>query len=140
MRILGIDYGDRHLGLALSDPLGITAQPLCTYTLQARDEDNKRWFRALVAERAIERIVVGNPLRMDGTEGTRAEKTRQFADWLRDAVGRPVELWDERLTTREAQQGLDGRLRGRKRKAVEDQAAAVIILSAYLESRRGGFA
>jgi len=137
MRILGIDYGDRTLGLALTDPLGVTAQPFASYRLQARDEDNRVYFRDLVERHGIGLIVVGIPLRMDGSAGTRADKTRAFALWLEAAVGRPVVFWDERLTTREAL-GVLGRqnVRGEDRKGLKDQVAAAIILSAYLESRR----
>ena len=138
MRILGIDYGDRHVGLALSDPLFITAQPLASYALTGREEDDGAFFRELVAKHDVSEIVVGNPLRMDGTPGTRTEKTLVFAAWLEKAVGKPVVLLDERLTTRQALRTLDDeKLRGRKKKDWEDRIAAVIILSTYLERKRG---
>lgn len=137
MRILGIDYGDRTLGLAMSDPVGVTAQPFASYRLKARDEDNRLYFRDLVERFQISTIVVGIPLRMDGSSGTRADKTRAFAVWLEQAVGRPVIFWDERLTTKEALDVLSRQnVRGESRKDLKDQVAAVIILSAYLESRR----
>ena len=137
-RVLGIDYGDRHVGLALSDPLLITAQPLGTYMLTGREDVDRRYFQDLVARHEVGEIVLGNPLRMDGTSGTRAEKTRVFAAWLEKAVGRPVALLDERLTTRQALKTLDDeKLRGRKKKEWEDRIAAVIILSTYLERKRG---
>jgi putative Holliday junction resolvase len=139
MRILGIDYGDRHIGLALTDALQITAQPLGTYTLSGRDKADRKFFRDLIARHEVSEIVLGNPLRMDGSAGTRAEKTREFADWLENTVGRPVRLVDERLTTKEALHLMRGtRLRGKEKKDREDQISAVIILSTYLESRRGG--
>jgi putative Holliday junction resolvase len=139
MRILGIDYGDRHLGLALSDTLLITAQPHGTYKLTGREADDRRFFEDLVAREDVREIVIGDPLRMDGSAGTRAEKTRQFAAWLGKAVGRPVVLVDERLTTRQALHVLeDSNLRGRAKKEREDQVAAVIILSTYLEQKRHG--
>ncbi len=138
MRILGIDYGDRHIGLALSDPLLITAQPLGTYAPSGRESDDGTFFRDLVARHDVGEIVLGDPLRMDGSSGTRAEKTRAFAAWLEKTVGRPVTLLDERLTTRQALKTLDDqKLRGRKKKEWEDQIAAVIILSTYLERKRG---
>jgi len=138
MRVLGIDYGDRHVGLALSDALRVTAQPFGTYRMTGRDQDDRRFFRELVTGRDIAEIVIGNPLRMDGSAGSRAEKTKQFAAWLEKAVGRPVVLIDERLTTRQALGLLqDQRLRGREKKEREDQIAAVIILATYLERRRG---
>lgn len=138
MRILGIDYGDRHIGLALSDPLLITAQPFGAYTPSGRESVDGQYFRDLVARHDVGEIVLGNPLRMDGSSGTRAEKTRSFAAWLEKTVGRPVTLLDERLTTRQALKTLDDeKLRGRKKKEWEDQIAAVIILSTYLERKRG---
>jgi putative holliday junction resolvase len=137
MRVLGIDYGDRHIGLALSDTLRITAQPFGTYRLTGRDKDDRRFFQELVARQDVQEIVIGNPLRMDGSSGTRAEKTKQFAAWLEKAVGKPIVFIDERLTTREALNLLQDRgLRGRKKKECEDQIAAVIILSTFLERQR----
>jgi len=137
MRILGIDYGDRHVGLALSDALLVTAQPFGTYELTGREADDRKFFEDLVARQDIREIVIGDPLRLDGSAGTRAEKTRRFAAWLEKAVSRPVVFVDERLTTREALHLLrDSNLRGRAKKEREDQVAAVIILSTYLEQRR----
>jgi putative Holliday junction resolvase len=137
MRVLGVDYGDRHIGLALSDPLLITAQPLCSYELTGQENVDRRYFQDLVARHDVAEIVLGNPLRMDGSSGTRAEKTRVFAAWLEKAVGKPVVLLDERLTTRQALKTLDDeKLRGRKKKDWEDRIAAVIILSTYLERKR----
>lgn len=143
MRILGIDPGERTVGLALSDPLGLTAQPLGVYDLKVPDEERRAWFRDLVASRGVGEIVVGNPLNMDGTAGPRSRQAAAFAGWLRGAVGVPVTLWDERLTTAEARQVIGARRAAgdRERKAQkdrEDVAAAVIILSSYLESRRSG--
>ncbi len=138
MRVLGVDYGDRHIGLALSDPLLITAQPLGSYELTGQDKVDRAYFRDLAARHDVGEIVLGNPLRLDGTAGTRAEKTRAFADWLGKATGKPVVLQDERLTTRQALKTLnDEKLRGRKKKDWEDRIAAVIILSTYLERKRG---
>jgi putative Holliday junction resolvase len=138
MRVLGIDFGDRQLGLALSDALQITAQPFGTYRLAALESDNRKYFQDLVAKNDIAEIVIGDPLRLDGSRGTRALKTREFASWLEGVVGRPVFFMDERLTTREALVILrEGRSRGRKKKEREDQISAVIILSTYLERKQG---
>ncbi len=137
MRVLGIDYGDRHVGLALSDVLLVTAQPFGTYRLTGREKDDRKFFQELVARQDVQEIVIGNPLRMDGSSGTRVEKTRQFAAWLGKAVGKPIVFIDERLTTQEALHLLQDRnLRGREKKEREDQIAAVIILSTYLETKR----
>jgi putative Holliday junction resolvase len=138
MRVLGIDYGDRHIGLALSDPLLITAQPLASYELTGRENVDRQYFQDLVVRHEVEEIVIGDPLRMDGSSGTRAEKTRVFAAWLRKAVGKPIVFLDERLTTRQALGLLrDEKVRGKEKKAREDQISAVIILSTYLEQKRG---
>lgn len=138
MRVLGIDYGDRHIGLALSDPLLITAQPLGTYELTGKEHVDRQHFRDLVVQHDVGEIVIGDPLRMDGSSGTRAEKTRVFAAWLGQVVGKPIVFMDERLTTRQALNVLqDEKLRGKKKKDWEDQIAAVIILSTYLEQKRG---
>ncbi|HRD01866.1 MAG TPA: Holliday junction resolvase RuvX [Candidatus Saccharicenans sp.] len=136
-RILAIDYGDRHLGLALSDPLEITAQPFGTYTLKTSEQENGQFFSNLVKEKNIEEIILGLPIRMDGSEGSRAELTRKFASWLEAVTGKKVILWDERLTTKEALKRLDsfkGNFREKKEK--EDELAAVIILETYLEKKR----
>ena len=136
-RILGIDYGDRKIGLAISDSLQLTAQPLGTHRLAAKDADNRRFFEDLVAKYDIAEIVIGDPLRMDGSRGTRAEKTREFAAWLDGVVHKPIFFVDERLTTQEALHILrDQDHGGRKKKDREDQIAAVIILSTYLERKR----
>jgi putative holliday junction resolvase len=138
MRILGIDHGDRHVGLALSDPLLITAQPLGTYELTGHEKTDRVYFQGLVSRHEVGEIVIGDPLRMDGTSGTRVEKTRLFAAWLKKAVGKPIFFMDERLTTKQAGHILrKENLRGRKKKSREDQVSAVIILSTYLEQKRG---
>jgi putative Holliday junction resolvase len=137
MRILGVDFGDRHVGLALSDVLLMSAQPLGTYVLQARDEANRDYFRALVRDRSIGRIVIGLPLRMDGTPGSRVGKTRAFAAWLEKTTGLSVEFWDERLTTQQAIRSVqEQKIKIKDKRAAVNQIAAVIILQGYLESRR----
>ena len=137
MRILGIDYGDRNVGLALSDSLGLTAQPLETYRLLDKEAEDAAYFRNLVTRYDIGEVVLGNPLRMDGTSGTRAEKTRAFADWLKKAAGVPVVFWDERLTTRQALGVVhEQKVRQSVRKSVLNQVSAAIILQSYLDSKR----
>ncbi len=136
MRILGIDYGDRSIGLAISDSLLLTAQPLGTYRLKAREEDNKNYFCDLAKKHDVGQIVLGFPLKMDGTQGTRVQKTREFAVWLEKIVSVPIVFWDERLTTQQAQAILQGqRIKKKRQKALEDQVSAVIILASYLERR-----
>jgi len=136
MRILGIDFGDRNIGLALSDRLLFTAQPFGTYRL-AGEKENAAYFRELVAQQEVGEIVVGLPLRMDGSSGTRADKTREFAAWLEKTVGRPVSFWDERLTTFQARGIMnEQRVKTRAKKGVEHQISATIILLGYLERKR----
>jgi putative Holliday junction resolvase len=131
LRIIGLDVGERRIGVAASDPLGSTAQPLKTIT---RDESSVKDLTELVEELGACTVVVGLPLLMDGTEGAQAALVREFAGQLRDALGVPVELVDERLTTREAEAVLSkGRVkRGRKREA-SDMVAAALILRAYMD-------
>ena len=137
MRVLGIDYGDRHIGLAVSDALGVTSQPLETYLFKNRPEEDAPFFKDLVARQEIGEIVVGLPLRMDGSSGTRADKTRAFARWLGAAVERPVVFWDERLTTHQALNVmLEQKVRTRDKRSVVNQISAAIILQSYLDSRR----
>ncbi len=136
MRILGIDFGDKTLGLAISDLMGITAQPLEQYQIRGPGAD-RSFFQYLIKQKQIGKIVIGLPLRMDGTEGTRVEKTRRFADWLRSFIDLPVVFWDERLTTKQALHLLREQSSGpQKKKQRKDKVAAAIILAAYLESER----
>ena len=134
-RVLGMDVGTRRIGLAVSDPLGITAQGI--ETLERR---NKRTDFGIL-ERVIKRyevgeIVVGNPISMSGNKGIQSEKMAVFAEELRRRFTIPVHLWDERLTTAEAQRILDQTdMSTRRRGEVIDQMAAVLILQSFLEAR-----
>ena len=135
MRILGLDFGDKSIGLAVSDQLLLTAQSLDRYRIMNEEED-KKFFKKLVNEYNIGEIVIGLPLRMDGTPGTRVEKTKEFAIWLKKILDLPIIFWDERLTTQQAFRILHKqKINGRKKKKLKDQVAATIILSSYLESR-----
>lgn len=137
MRVLGIDYGDRNVGLALSDVLRLTAQPFGTYRLTGKDETDRAYFREVAAKHQVGEIVVGLPLRMDGTEGSRVEKTRDFARWIESAVHIPVVFWDERLTTQQALMVVHEQKVGLKsKKSVINQISAAIILQGWLDSRR----
>jgi putative pre-16S rRNA nuclease len=136
VRILGIDFGDVHVGLALSDPLELTAQPLGQYRLRGEAE-NKAYFGDLVRRHGVNEVVIGFPLRLDGSSGRRAEKTRSFAAWLEKVCAIPVVLWDERLTTQQAIGIMrEQKVRTRDMKTVEHQISAALILQAYLDSRR----
>jgi putative Holliday junction resolvase len=134
-RILGLDVGARRIGIAISDPLGLTAQGLDT--LQRR---NRRYdlgeLRKLLKEYAVREIVVGNPLRMSGQSGTQAQKMEVFAEQLKQSFSLPVHLWDERLSTAEAHRLLDETgIRDSRRKEVIDKMAAVLILQSFLDAR-----
>jgi len=136
MRILGLDYGDKNIGLAVSDKLLITAQSLGSYRT-VNEEKDEIYFKKLVSKYDIGEIVIGLPLRMNGTSGTRVEKTREFAIRLKKALNLPIIFWDERLTTKQAFKILhQHKMNGRKKKKLKDQVSATIILSSYLESRQ----
>ena len=136
MRILAIDFGDDHIGLALSDPLLLTAQPLGQYRLRT-DAENDAFFRDLIRRHDVGEIVIGFPLRMDGSAGTRADKTRAFAARLKKISDIKIALWDERLTTRQALGIMqEQKVKTRVKRRVEHQISAVLILQAFLESRR----
>lgn len=135
-RVLAIDLGEVRVGLALSDELGITAQP-AGFLERKGIRRNLEAIRRIVLERNVERIVVGHPLLLSGETGARAADAESFASQLRQALsGIPVELWDERLTTVEAERVLiSGNVKRRRRREVIDSLAAVLILQGYLESR-----
>ena len=136
MRILGVDFGDKNIGLAVSDKLLITAQALGSYRVKNEEED-KKYFKDLVSKYEIEEIVIGHPLIKDGTPGTRVQKTQKFASWLENVLKLPIVLWDERLTTKQALDILNQqKISGKKKKKLKDQISAAIILSVYLESKR----
>ena len=135
-RILGLDVGARRIGIAVSDPLGITAQGLATLHRRNRRYDFGE-LRKVLAKYEIGEIVVGNPLRMSGQSGAQAEKMAAFAAQLEQAFSLPVHLWDERLSTAEAHRLLDETdIRDARRKEVIDKMAAILILQSFLDARR----
>ena len=136
MRVMGLDLGDKRIGVALSDPLGWTAQGLDVITGGGGAKGDIRRIKEIAVKHEVGKVVVGLPLNMDGSAGPRAEKARDFAGRLAAALGLPVELWDERLTTAEAERLLieaDVRRAGRRR--VIDKMAAVLILQNYLDRK-----
>ena len=136
MRILGLDFGDKSIGFAVSDQLLLTAQSKGRYRI-VNEEEDKKFFKKLVNEYNIGEIVIGLPLRMDGSPGTRVEKTKEFAIWLKKALNLPIIFWDERLTTQQALRILrEQKIKIKKKKILEDQISANLILSSYLESKR----
>ena len=135
-RILGLDVGARRIGIAISDPLGISAQGLATLHRRNRRYDLGE-LRKLLDEHEVLEIVMGNPLRMSGRSGTQAQKMAGFAEQLRQAFSVPVHLWDERLTTAEAHRLLDETgISDARRKEVIDKMAAVLILQSFLDARK----
>ncbi len=133
-RILALDLGKKRIGMAISDPLGITAQGLPNL-----ERTNKRADLAEIARQAAEHdvslILIGNPLNMSGAEGRQSGWVREFADALAERSGLPVRLWDERLTTVEASRVLrESGISIEKRARAIDRLSAVILLQSYLDS------
>lgn len=134
MRVLGIDHGSRRVGLALSDELGMIAQPAGYLEAEPASGVFEAVVR-LVQDKAVGRIIVGMPRNMDGSYGPAAEGVRQFLEVLRGRVSVPVVAWDERLTTAQAQRVLiQGGVRRSERKEKVDAAAAAILLQSYLDA------
>jgi putative Holliday junction resolvase len=135
-RVLGLDVGSRRIGVAVSDPLGITAQGL--ETLQRKNKKHDfAYLRRVVRDYEIGEIVVGLPLRMSGVEGMQAEKIQVFADELRKYFKLPIHLWDERLTSAEANRLLrETELSIEKRGQAVDRMAAILILQSWMDSRK----
>jgi len=134
-RVLGLDVGSRRIGVAVSDPLGITAQGL--QTLQRRNKrSDLAALERVIRQFGVREIVVGLPLRMSGAEGTQSEKMQGFAEDLRKRFRLPVHLWDERLTSAEANRLLrETELSIEKRANAVDRMAAVLILQGWMERR-----
>ena len=137
-RIMGLDFGSRTVGVAVSDALGLTAQGV---EIIRREQENKlrrtlARIEELILQYHVSEIVLGYPKNMNNTVGERARKTLEFAEMLKRRTGLPVEMWDERLTTVAANRALiEGGVRREKRKEYVDMIAAVYILQGYLDSR-----
>ena len=137
MRIMGLDYGSKTVGVAMSDPLGITAQAV--ETIWRKDENKLRKTCArieeLISEYEVERIVLGLPKHMNNVLGERAQKALAFGEMVKRRTGLEVVMWDERLTTVEAERTLiENNVRRENRKQYIDKIAAVFILQGYLDS------
>ena len=136
MRVMALDVGERRIGVALSDPLGLTAQRLTVLNRQGGAAGLEA-VRALVSQHDVERIVVGLPLTMRGEQGTQAKRVTAFAEALRRRVAVPVQLLDERLTTVQGERALlEMGTSRRARKRVIDQVAAQLILQHFLDGQR----
>ncbi len=136
MRVMGLDYGSKTVGVAISDPLGLTAQGV--ETIWRKQENKLRQTLArieeLISEYQVKRIILGYPKNMNNTIGERALKSLEFKEKLEGRTGLPVVMWDERLTTAEAERTLiETGVRRENRKQYLDQMAAVLILQGYLD-------
>ena len=132
-RILGLDYGRRRVGVAVSDLLGMTAQPLATWS-GLSDAELVKKIDSLISEMDIRQVVLGDPLTTKGESGTMSERVRRFATQLSRAISVPVQLQDERLTTVEAHRILrDVGRKPSRDKEIVDRVAAVLILQTYLD-------
>ncbi|MBR3042224.1 MAG: Holliday junction resolvase RuvX [Eubacterium sp.] len=137
MRILGLDYGDKTVGVAITDELGFTAQPVTTVVRERSSKLRKTYqeLEKIIEQYSVEKIVVGMPYNMDGSEGERTEKTRAFISELSRRTGLEFIEVDERLTTVEADEVLqDMGVPASERKAYIDKIAAAIILKSYLNT------
>ena len=136
MRIMAIDYGDAHTGIAISDPTGFLTG-FTTVINAYRPEAVAEQVASLAREHGAEELVLGHPINMDGTRGPRSEKARAMAKLLKEATGLPVVLWDERRTTIDAHQILfNSGKNAKKRKKVVDAVAASLILEGYLTYKK----
>jgi putative Holliday junction resolvase len=134
MRILGLDYGEKRIGVALSDELGLTGQGLTTIVRKNRDQVLHA-IGALVQSNGVEKIVIGYPLRLDGNRGIQCEKIDRFVRLLESGLSIPIIKWDETLSTRTAEDILiQSGVRREKRKQIVDKMAAGLILQSYLDS------
>jgi putative holliday junction resolvase len=135
-RTMGLDVGSKTIGVAISDELGITGQSLVTLRRLSSRADLAALGR-LIAEHAVDRIVIGLPLNMDGSEGPSAAASRELGKAVGEASGIPVEYWDERLSTVAAERVLlEADVSRRKRREVVDSVAAAIILQGWLDAHR----
>ncbi|WP_333859055.1 Holliday junction resolvase RuvX [Clostridium sp.] len=133
MRILGLDVGNKTIGVALSDPLGITAQGITTIRRKGEDRDIEE-LKSLCDEYKVEIIVCGLPKNMNGTLGPQSEKVLKFCHSIEQVINLPIKMWDERLTTVAANRAmLEADLSRAKRKKIVDKMAATYILQGYLD-------
>lgn len=137
MRVLALDIGERRIGVAISDPTGTVARPLCTIHRASRARDFAA-IRELIEQHGVEQVVVGMPLTLRGERGPQARRIARYAETLADALPVPVSTWDERYTTARAEEILqEVRRRGRRRRQETDvdAVAAAVILQEFLDSR-----
>ena len=135
-RIMGLDIGDKTIGVAVSDLMGLTAQGVTTIKRAGKKKDIEA-IKQIIAEKQVNKIVSGLPKNMNGTVGPQGEKVQKFCELLKEETNLPIEFWDERLSTVAAERSLiEGNVRRENRKKVIDMLAAVIILQGYLDLKR----
>ncbi|GAA0354628.1 Holliday junction resolvase RuvX [Bacillus horti] len=137
MRILGLDVGDKTIGVSVSDELGWTAQAVEVIRRSENDpEEDFNRLSQLIQQYSIEKFIIGLPKNMNGTIGPRGELCQQFAEEVKARTGLPVQMWDERLSTMAAKRTLlEADMSRKKRKQVIDKVAAVVILQGFLDSQ-----
>ncbi len=135
-RIMGLDVGDRTIGVAVSDLMGLTAQGVTTIKRESKKKDIEE-LKKIIKERNVKYIVSGLPKNMNGTIGPQSEKVMKFCELLKEETGLDIDYWDERLTTVSAEKMLiDGDVSRKNRKKVIDKLAAVLILQTYLDFKK----
>lgn len=133
MAILGIDYGLKRIGLAVSDPMNLFAHPVETLRRDP-EEILLRELKKTIQKREVTEIVVGLPIHMNGSKGEKAEEVLHFVEWLKERVNLPIVTWDERLTSRQAESlMLEADLSRKRRRLFSDRLAAQILLQSYLD-------
>jgi len=133
LRILGLDYGEKRIGVAVSDELDMTAQGVATI-VRKNNKQVLEELKQVINRYRVERIVVGYPLRLDGSAGIQCDKINHFGRYLETAFGLPVVLWDETLSTQEAEGILrEAEIHWKKRRQIVDKLAATLILQGYLD-------
>lgn len=138
MRLMGLDVGTKYIGVAVSDELGMIAQGR-ERVLRETDEKAVDRIKDIAGEYDVEKVIVGYPVNMDGSVGERARDSRDFASLIENRAGLSVELWDERLSTKEAEEAMiEGGASRRRRKDKVDKLAAQIILQGYLDRKNAG--
>ncbi len=141
-RILALDYGEARIGVAVSDALHITAQGICVIKRTKNIKEDIEKIKKHIKDYDAGLVILGNPLNLSGEKGARAQITEEFYNILKKELDVPVKLWDERLSTKEAERALEaGGVNWRKKREVIDMMAAQIILSSYLDynNNLGGF-
>jgi len=135
MKILGLDVGSKRIGMAISDALGVTAQGLSTLEIKNKENTLKELCN-IVSEKEVKEVVVGLPLNMNGSHGPKAQEAARFADELKEKIKVPVKLWDERMSTMEAERVMieAGASRNKRKKKI-DKLAAQVILQSYLNAK-----